>query len=110
MVQVNEVEVGVIHGRDNSLLVVWVLIGINPDLFPEPHQPCLVLMTCGDMFSAHSLSLFPLLLSLLCFLQWGFTPVLRAAYHGNHNVIDVLVERYNCSLSEVTNVSGVEHN
>ena len=94
-------------GSDKSLLISSVLIWNSLDIFPELHQPCLVLMTCGDMLSAHSLSLFPLVLSLLCFLQGGYTPVLIAAYTGNHNVIDVLVERYKCSLSEVTNVSGV---
>ena len=67
----------------------------------------LVLMICGDMFSVHSLPLFPLLLYVLCLLQNGLTPVLRAAYEGQPNIIDLLVNQYNGSLNDVDNVSGV---
>ena len=61
---------------------------------------------CDDqwcMLSLHSLPL--LLLSLLCFLQWGKTPLLTAAYHGRNAFIDVLVEKYHISLQDVDNVS-----
>lgn len=61
---------------------------------------------CDDqwcMLSLHSLPL--LLLSLLCFLQGGWTPLLRAAYNGRNAFIDVLVETYHNSLMDVDNVS-----
>ena len=44
---------------------------------------------------------------VLCLLQWGLTPVLRAAYGGQPNIIDLLVNLYNGSLNDVSNVSGV---
>ena len=61
---------------------------------------------CDDqwcMLFLHSLPL--LLLSLLCFLQWGKTPLLRAACHGRNALIDVLVEKYHSSLVDVDKVS-----
>lgn len=42
---------------------------------------------------------------LPCFLQWGFTLVLQAAYQGHTNVVDLLVEQYDCPLTDVTDVS-----
>ena len=55
------------------------------------------------MLSLHSLPL--MLLSLLCFLQLGRTPLLTAAYNGYNAIIDVLVETYHNSLMDVDNVS-----
>ena len=55
------------------------------------------------MLSLHSVPL--LLLSVLCFLQWGNTPLLMAAYCGRNVFIDVLMEKYHCSLKDVDNVS-----
>ena len=55
------------------------------------------------MLSLHSVPL--LLLSVLCFLQWGKTPLLMAAYCGRNVFIDVLMEKYHCSLKDVDNVS-----
>ena len=61
---------------------------------------------CDDQWCMLSLHSLPLLLSsLLCFLQWGLTPLLRAAYNGRNVFIDVLVEKYQISLQDVDNVS-----
>ena len=61
---------------------------------------------CDDqwcMLSLHSLPL--LLLSLLCFLQRGMTPLLLAAYNGRNAFIDVLVEKYHNSWMDVDKAS-----
>ena len=44
---------------------------------------------------------------VLCLLQSGLTPVLRAADAGQPSIIDLLVNQYNGSLNDVDNVSGV---
>ena len=40
---------------------------------------------------------------LLCFLKAGMTPVMLAALKGHTDVVDMLVHKYNCSLTDVTN-------
>ena len=40
---------------------------------------------------------------LLCFLKADNTPVMLAAGKGHADVVDMLVHKYNCSLSDVTN-------
>ena len=45
---------------------------------------------------------------LLCFLQSGVTPVMLAAGKGHTGVVDLLVHKYNCSLTEVTTVSAFD--
>ena len=37
--------------------------------------------------------------------QWGFTALLRAAYHGQAEVVRMLKDEFSCSLEEVENVS-----
>ena len=61
---------------------------------------------CDDqwcMLSLHSVPL--LLLSMLCFLQGGRTPLLMAAFCGRNAFIDVLMDKYHCSVTDVDNVS-----
>ena len=61
---------------------------------------------CDDQWCMLSLHPLPLLLSsVLCFLQWGVTPLLRAAYNGRNAFIDVLLEKYQISLQDADNVS-----
>ena len=45
---------------------------------------------------------------LLCFLQYGSTPVMLAAGKGHTGVVDLLVHKYNCSLAEVDTVSAFD--
>ena len=42
---------------------------------------------------------------LMCYLQKGVTPVMLAAFKGHTGVVDLLVHKYNCSLTEVATVS-----
>ena len=44
----------------------------------------------------------------MCFLQSGVTPVMLAAGKGHTGVVDLLVHKYNCSLTEVTKVSAFD--
>ena len=61
---------------------------------------------CDDQWCMLSVYALPLLLlTLSCFLQWGLTPLLRAAYNGCNAFIDVLVEKYHNSLMDVDKVS-----
>ena len=39
------------------------------------------------------------------FLQWGRTPLLMAAFCGRNAFIDVLMDKYHCSVTDVDNVS-----
>ena len=43
---------------------------------------------------------------LMCYLQKGATPVMLAAGEGHTGVVDLLVHKYNCSLTEVDTVSA----
>ena len=43
---------------------------------------------------------------LMCYLQQGVTPVMLAAGKGHTGVVDLLVHKYNCSLTEVNKVSA----
>ena len=45
---------------------------------------------------------------LVCFLQRGLTPVMLAVAKGHTDVVDMLVHKYNCSLTEVTKVSAFD--
>ena len=45
---------------------------------------------------------------LMCYLQQGVTPVMVAAGNGHTGVVDLLVHKYNCSLTEVTTVSAFD--
>ena len=47
---------------------------------------------------------------LPCFLyvQHGMTPVLRAALEGHTSIIELLVDQYHCSLTDVDNVSALD--
>ena len=58
---------------------------------------------CDDQWCMLSLHYVPL--SVLCFLQWGRTPLLMAAYKGRNAFIDVLMDKYDCSVTDVDNVS-----
>ena len=42
---------------------------------------------------------------LMCYLQRGMIPVMLAAGKGHTGVVDLLVHKYNCSLTEVNTVS-----
>ena len=66
-------------------------------------------MICGDVFSVHSLPLFPLLLSVCCVSCSGAWHVLRAAFEGQPNIIDLLVNHCNGSLNDVDNVVEFAH-
>ena len=44
----------------------------------------------------------------LCFPQWGRTPVMLAAGKGHTGVVDMLVHKYNCSLTDVNKVSAFD--
>ena len=54
------------------------------------------------MVSIPSLMLFSLYL-----VQWGMTPVLRAARHGHTDIVDILFTSYGSSLTDVDNVSSI---
>ena len=43
---------------------------------------------------------------LLCFLKAALTPVMLAAGKGHTDVVDMLVHKYNCSLTEIDKVSA----
>ena len=62
--------------------------------------------------SGYDLKYLPLLvLSLLpCFLcvQNGRTPVLLAALKGHTSIIELLVDQYHCSLTDIDNVSALD--
>ena len=45
---------------------------------------------------------------LICYLQDGSTPVMQAAGKGHTGVVDLLVHKYNCSLTEVNKVSAFD--
>ena len=36
------------------------------------------------------------------------TPVLRAAFNGHNSIIELLVDQYHCSLTDVNNVSALD--
>ena len=36
------------------------------------------------------------------------TPVLRAAFNGHNSIIELLVDQYHCSLTDVDNVSALD--
>ena len=36
------------------------------------------------------------------------TPVLRAAFNGQNSIIELLVDQYHCSLTDVDNVSALD--
>ena len=36
------------------------------------------------------------------------TPVLRAAFKGHNSIIELLVDQYHCSLTDVDNVSALD--
>ena len=49
-----------------------------------------------------------LVLSLAVFLQRGMTPVMLATAKGHTDVVDMLVHKYNCSLTGITKVSAFD--
>ena len=53
-----------------------------------------------------SLHFYSHLYLLMCYLQKGSTPVMLAAGKGHTGVVDLLVHKYNCSLTEVDTVSA----
>ena len=57
-------------------------------------------IVCDDQWCMLSFHSLPLLSSLPCFLQWGKTPLLMAAYCGRNAFIDVLVEWYHSSATD----------
>ena len=67
-------------------------------------------MTCSDitvsLYSCPSSSC----ILLLCFLyvQDGITPVLVAALNGHNTIIELLVDQYHCSLTDVDIVSALD--
>ena len=40
--------------------------------------------------------------------QYGMTPVLVAALNGCTSIIELLVDQYHCSLTDVSNVSALD--
>ena len=52
----------------------------------------------------------PSCIILPCFLyvQTGMTPVLLAAFRGHTSIIELLVDQYHCSLTDVNNVSALD--
>ena len=56
---------------------------------------------CFPHFHSHSCR-------LMCYLQKGATPVMLAAGKGHTGVVDLLVHKYNCSLTEVATVSAFD--
>ena len=65
-------------------------------------------MTCSDMTVLTCPP--PSCIILLCFLyvQDGATPVLRAAFKGHNPIIELLVDHYHCSLTDIDNVSALD--
>ncbi len=55
--------------------------------------------------SFHFLHIHSRSCSLLCFLKFAMTPVMLAAYKGRAGVVDLLVDKYKCSLTDVNIVS-----
>ena len=45
---------------------------------------------------------------LLCCLQTDLTPVMVAAGKGHTDVVDMLVDQYNCPLTDVNKVSAFD--
>ena len=63
---------------------------------------------CADMgicLSCTSLCASWVLSLTLCFLKAAMTPVMLAAGKGHTGVVDMLVHKYNCSLTNVNKVS-----
>ena len=44
----------------------------------------------------------------LCYLQQGVTPVMLAAGEGHTDIVDLLIHKYKCSLTEVTKVGAFD--
>ena len=61
-----------------------------------------MLRRCGIYIYLCTFTIGPCL--LMCFLQQGATPVMLAAGKGHTGVVDLLVHKYNCSLTEVDKV------
>ena len=80
------------------------------ELLPIEHHiiSCFVLMTCNDLTVLTCPP--PSCIILLCFLyvQTGMTPVLIAAFNGHTSIIELLVDQYHCSLTDVNNVSALD--
>ena len=67
-----------------------------------------MLTTCSDM-TVSLLALPLLVLSYrVSYVQYGLTPVLRAAFNGHPSIIELLVDQYHCSLTDVDNVSALD--
>ena len=62
-----------------------------------------MLRRCGIYIYLCTFTIGPCL--LMCFLQRGMTPVMLAAGKGHTGVVDLLVHKYNCSLTDVDKVS-----
>ena len=65
-------------------------------------------MTCSDMTVLTCLPPFCSILPCFLYAQDGTTPVLGAAFKGHTSIIELLVDQYHCSLTDVDNVSALE--
>ena len=95
------------HGWNWDRLIEWwqwvgtmLYSGSSLVLSASTNSYELVLMWCG-----YCLSSIPSTCLLLCFLKAGRTPVMLAAGKGHTGVVDMLVHKYNCSLTEIDKVS-----
>ena len=79
------------------------------ELLPTMQIPCFVLLTCSDI-TVLTPPPPPSCIILLCFLyvQYGTTPVLLAAFNGHTSIVDLLVDQYHCSLTDMDNVSALD--
>ena len=70
--------------------------------------PSSVILCANDLWVFTLRSTSTLYLSLPYFLQQGETPVMLAAGKGHTGVVDLLVHKDNCSLTEVGKVSAFD--
>ena len=79
------------------------------ELLPTLQNPCFVLMTCNDItVLTYPPPSFCLILPCFQYVQDGRTPVLLAAFSGHTSIVDLLVDQYHCSLTDVDNVSALD--
>ena len=107
------------HGLNwDRFIEWWQWLGVGCMLYSESslvlsvstssYEFCMM-MRCEYLPFLHSLTFTHARSCLLLFfLKMGMTPVMLAALKGHTGVVDMLVHKYNCSLSEVDNVSAFD--
>ena len=65
-------------------------------------------MTCSDMTVLTCPPPSCVILPCFLYVQDGRTPVLLAALKGHNSIIELLVDQYHCSLTDVNKVSALD--